>query len=73
MSLSRLSSFFGVLAITVACQAPAQNHVDAASGEPPATCTKLGASCTFSPGKLGSCVEVERIEGPAAFVCQSQH
>ncbi len=69
-----MKSFFGFLAIAVlACQAPAQNHADAAAGDPPTACTKLGAPCTFAPGKLGSCVEVEHIDGPAAFVCQSQH
>ncbi len=43
------------------------------SAAPASTCTKLGAPCTVSPGKLGTCVEVERPEGPSAFVCQSQH
>jgi len=56
----------------VACkQAP--SFGDAASSEPPPTCTKLGAPCTFAPGKLGSCVEVERTSGASAFTCQSQH
>lgn len=65
--------FFGFAIAVVACHAPTQNHTDAASSDPPPTCTKLGAPCMFAPGKLGSCVEVERIDGPAAFVCQSQH
>jgi hypothetical protein len=46
---------------------------DAASSDPAATCTKLGAPCTFAPGKLGSCVEVEKTSGESAFTCQSQH
>jgi hypothetical protein len=59
--------------LVVACkQAP--NVTDAAtSSDPPTTCTKLGVPCTFAPGKLGMCVEVEQTSGASAFVCQSQH
>jgi hypothetical protein len=39
--------------------------------EPPATCTKVGDSCTFSPGKLGLCVE--SANDSSVLVCQSQH
>jgi hypothetical protein len=39
--------------------------------EPPANCTKLGDTCTFSPGKLGLCVE--STNDSAKLVCQSQH
>jgi len=39
--------------------------------EPPATCAKVGDPCTFSPGKLGLCVE--STDGSARLVCQSQH
>jgi hypothetical protein len=57
------------------CGCPPQTSADrdAASADPPGTCTKLGATCTVSPGKLGTCVEVEQTAGPSAFVCQSQH
>ena len=58
--------------VLAACnRAPAS--VDSGAGDPPATCTKLGAPCTFAPGKLGSCVELEQTSGVSAFVCQSQH
>ena len=58
--------------LVVACkQAP--NVADAATSDPPATCTKLGVPCTVAPGKLGTCVEVEQTSGASAFVCQSQH
>ena len=40
------------------------------SAEPPATCAKAGDICTFSPGKLGLCVESS--DG-ASLLCQSQH
>jgi hypothetical protein len=43
----------------------------AKSIEPPATCMKAGDSCTFSPGKLGTCVEAAG--GNTSLVCQSQH
>jgi hypothetical protein len=39
--------------------------------EPPATCVKLGDICTFSPGKLGLCVE--STSDSEKLVCQSQH
>jgi hypothetical protein len=39
--------------------------------EPPATCAKLGDICTFSPGKLGLCVESTNDSNK--LVCQSQH
>lgn len=40
------------------------------SAEPPATCAKVGDICTFSPGKLGLCVE--SADG-SSILCQSQH
>ncbi len=40
------------------------------SAEPPATCAKVGDICTFSPGKLGLCVESS--DG-TSLLCQSQH
>ena len=63
-----------LVALLAACRAPARAHDDGgSSGEPPTACTQLGATCTVSPGKLGTCVEVERTSGPSSFVCQSQH
>ena len=60
--------------VVVACkQVPSGTDAAATIGDPPATCTKLGAPCTFAPGKLGACVEVEQTSGASAFVCQSQH
>ena len=42
---------------------------------PSAACAKVGQSCEFSPGKLGTCVQKDGCteQGPACFVCQSQH
>jgi hypothetical protein len=39
--------------------------------DPPAACTKVGDPCTFSPGKLGLCVE--SASGGPTLICQSQH
>jgi hypothetical protein len=39
--------------------------------EPPATCAKVGDICTFSPGKLGLCVE--STADSTKLICQSQH
>ena len=39
--------------------------------EPPATCAKVGDPCTFSPGKLGLCVE--STGDGTRLICQSQH
>ena len=39
--------------------------------EPPATCAKVGDICTFSPGKLGLCVE--STADSTNLICQSQH
>lgn len=38
---------------------------------PPATCTRVGDSCTFAPGKLGVCIE--SVSGNPPLICQSQH
>lgn len=39
--------------------------------EPPKACAKAGDTCTFSPGKLGLCVEPSN--GGPTLICQSQH
>jgi hypothetical protein len=36
-------------------------------------CEKVGQSCEFSPGKLGTCVSKDDCSAPPCFVCQSQH
>jgi hypothetical protein len=36
-------------------------------------CTSLGQRCQFSPGKLGSCVQIDNCKSGSCFVCQSQH
>jgi hypothetical protein len=36
-------------------------------------CEKVGQSCEFSPGKLGTCVQKDDCKTASCFVCQSQH
>lgn len=36
-------------------------------------CQKVGQSCEFSPGKLGTCVQKDDCKAGNCFVCQSQH
>lgn len=36
-------------------------------------CDKVGQSCEFSPGKLGTCVQKDDCKTGNCFVCQSQH
>ena len=36
-------------------------------------CEKVGQSCEFSPGKLGTCVQKDDCKTGSCFVCQSQH
>jgi hypothetical protein len=46
----------------------------ATTGAPVTTCTRVGQSCLFAPGKLGLCVErTPPCEGSDCLVCQSQH
>jgi len=43
---------------------------------PTAGCSKMGQSCEYSPGKLGTCVQKDGCADttkPDCFVCQSQH
>lgn len=54
---------------------PPSSNNDRAQPAPSAACTKFGANCEVSPGKLGTCVRKEPCDGPdaACLVCQSQH
>ncbi|HEY8072854.1 MAG TPA: hypothetical protein VIF62_02060 [Labilithrix sp.] len=39
-----------------------------------AACSRIGQSCEFAPGKLGTCVQRDDCPaGGSCFVCQSQH
>ena len=61
-----------VLAFTLLACPPDDKKAPApkASG----ACEKVGQSCEFSPGKLGTCVTKDDcMTAPPCFVCQSQH
>jgi hypothetical protein len=40
---------------------------------PSGACEKVGQSCEYSPGKLGTCVQKDDCKSGNCFVCQSQH
>ncbi len=53
---------------------PSSGSGGSKSGDPVTTCTSVGQSCLFSPGKLGLCVErTPPCEGDGSIICQSQH
>jgi hypothetical protein len=60
-----------LLAATLLACPPADKKAPA----PTATgaCEKVGQSCEFSPGKLGTCVQKDDCKTGNCFVCQSQH
>ena len=58
-------AWFVLLVTLTAC--PAEKKKDA----PVETCTAVGQSCVFAPGKLGLCIE--SVDGNPKFICQSQH
>jgi hypothetical protein len=69
--LRRMRSALILLSLSLmAC--PAKSDKPAAS-DAAAPCTRVGQSCEFSPGKLGSCVERDECATPPCLVCQSQH
>ena len=51
---------------------PASDKSSGAS-QKTAACTKVGDTCEFSPGKLGSCVHKDDCTVEPCLVCQSQH
>lgn len=56
------------------CGCPPNSGNASQSSEPVTTCTRIGQSCLFAPGKLGLCVErTGPCEGTACIICQSQH
>ena len=59
------------LAALLGCP-PEDKRTPTPSG-PAGVCEKVGQSCEYSPGKLGTCVQKDDCKSGACFVCQSQH
>lgn len=61
----------GALALAgLGCPPAAEKKPPPATG---AACARIGQSCEFAPGKLGTCVQRDDCTGNDCFVCQSQH
>jgi hypothetical protein len=52
---------------------PDDKKAPAPTGATTAACEKVGQSCEYSPGKLGTCVQKDDCRSGSCFVCQSQH
>jgi len=64
------------LAVAVALSLLACPPSQKSDPKPSEACARVGQSCEFSPGKLGTCVAKDGCTdttNPACFVCQSQH
>jgi hypothetical protein len=69
--ISAISAISAALAL---CGCPPDSGTGSKSTEPVTTCTAVGQSCVFAPGKLGLCVErTGPCEGSGCILCQSQH
>jgi hypothetical protein len=56
------------------CACPPQTGSGLKDTEPVTTCSRVGQSCIFAPGKLGLCIErTGPCEGESCLICQSQH
>lgn len=70
--------FLAALALALFGCPPASDKAASDGGSPaalakPLGCAKVGDSCEFAPGKLGSCVHVDDCTNEPCLVCQSQH
>jgi hypothetical protein len=67
---------FCLLSLLPACPPSSTAPQDAAAEPAKAggACARIGQTCEFAPGKLGTCVQKDDCQGPGpCFVCQSQH
>jgi hypothetical protein len=48
-------------------------HADVQASADASVCTRVGESCEFSAGKLGTCVRRDDCATEPCLVCQSQH
>lgn len=66
-------SFLSLAAVSLLLGCPPAEKEKKSEPAPSAVCTKFGATCEVSPGKLGTCVTKEPCATGECFVCQSQH
>jgi hypothetical protein len=72
--ISRMRLLLLSLTLTTLPACPPGTSSGSKSTEPVTTCTAVGQSCLFAPGKLGLCVErTAPCEGADCIICQSQH
>ena len=65
--------FLVVVSSTFVLACPPEGKRDPVKSDP-TVCSKVGQTCEFSPGKLGSCVQKDDCpSGQTCFNCQSQH
>ncbi len=70
----RLASSLVLVALLTGCPPDDKKAPVPSSREGEAkVCEKVGQSCEFSPGKLGTCIVKDGCQGAGCFVCQSQH
>jgi hypothetical protein len=65
-----LLGLLGGASVLLAC--PPDNKSAPARSSPKA-CEKVGQTCEFSTGKLGTCVQKDDCATGTCFNCQSQH
>jgi len=70
----RVALLISLLAVA-ACPASSSSGTSVNRASETPACAKVGQTCEFSPGKLGTCVYRDDCDAGAAtcFACQSQH
>jgi len=69
----RIPTLFLAAALSSTLLACPPDDKKAPAPGPPKACEKVGQSCEFSPGKLGTCVQKDDCKTGTCFDCQSQH
>ncbi len=62
-----------LLATTLLACPPDDKKAPVPAPSPAKPCEKVGQSCEYSPGKLGTCVQKDDCKTGNCFDCQSQH
>ena len=62
-----------LVSVLSACDQESSRPSEGSRQNPSTVCTKAGANCEYSPGKIGLCTEKEGCAGGACLVCVSLH